>query len=63
MLLRVRVLPTGRADGITVQKSSGRGILDDAAVDAVRSWTFAPATQGGNPVAGWVNVPIEFRLQ
>ena len=63
MLLRVRVMASGRPDGVTVQKSSGREILDDAAVEAVKSWTFAPATQGGNPIVGWVNVPIEFQLQ
>ena len=63
VLLRVRVLPNGRPAEITVQKSSGRGVLDDAATETVKSWTFMPATQAGNPIAGWVNVPIEFRLQ
>jgi len=63
VLLRVRVLPNGRPEAITVQRSSGRGVLDEAAVAAVQAWAFAPATQGGAPVAGWVNVPIEFRLQ
>jgi protein TonB len=63
ILLHVRVLPTGRAGEITVQKSSGHRVLDDAAVDAVKGWTFMPATQGGSPVAGWANVPIEFQLK
>jgi protein TonB len=63
VLLRVRVLPDGRPGEITVQRSSGRGVLDDAATETVKAWTFVPATQGGNPIAGWVNVPIEFRLQ
>lgn len=63
VLLRVRVLPSGRPEAITIQRSSGRGVLDDAAIAAVQAWAFAPATQGGAPVAGWVNVPIEFRLQ
>jgi periplasmic protein TonB len=63
VLLRVRVLPNGRPEAISIQRSSGRGVLDEAAVAAVHAWAFAPATQGGAPVAGWVNVPIEFRLQ
>jgi periplasmic protein TonB len=63
IVLHVRVLPTGRAGDISVQKSSGHRVLDDAAVDAVKGWTFIPATQGGSPVAGWVNVPIEFQLK
>jgi len=61
--LRVRVLPTGRAEAVNVESSSGRSILDDAAIEAVKEWTFVPATQGGQPVAGWVTVPIDFRLQ
>jgi periplasmic protein TonB len=38
-------------------------VLDDAAIEAVKGWTFVPATQGGQPIAGWVTVPIDFRLQ
>ncbi len=63
VLLRVRVLPNGRADAVTLQRTSGRNVLDDAALEAVKAWTFVPATQGGQAIAGWVTVPIEFRLQ
>jgi protein TonB len=63
VLLRVRVLPTGHPDTIAVQRSSGHGVLDQAAVEVVKGWAFTPATQGGVAIAGWVNVPIEFRLQ
>jgi protein TonB len=63
VLLRVHVLPSGRPDTMTVQKTSGHDVLDNAATDAVRGWTFTPATQGGKPIAGWVNVPIVFRFQ
>lgn len=63
VLLRVRVLPNGQSEAINVVKSSGRTVLDTAAVEAVKGWTFVPATQGGNAIAGWVNVPIQFRLQ
>jgi len=63
VLLRVRVLPSGKPGNIAVQKSSGRKILDEAAIDAVTAWTFIPATQGGAAIEGWVTVPIDFRLQ
>ena len=63
VLLRVHVLPSGRPDTLTVQKTSGHDVLDSAATDAVRGWTFSPATQDGKPIAGWVNVPIVFRFQ
>jgi protein TonB len=61
--LRVRVLPNGHAETVSVLGPSGRSILDEAAVEAVKEWTFVPASQGGQPIAGWVTVPIDFRLQ
>lgn len=61
--LRIQVLANGRPGTISVHTSSGRDVLDEAATEAVKSWTFVPATQGGQPIAGWVNVPIVFRLQ
>jgi periplasmic protein TonB len=62
-LLRVQVGPSGHALSVQVQRSSGRDTLDDAAKRAVAKWSFVPATQGNNPVTGWVTVPIVFRLQ
>ena len=63
VLLRVHVLSTGKPGEIQIQKSSGRDQLDDAALAAVKRWSFAPAKQGNNPVDGWVSVPIDFKLQ
>ena len=63
VLLRVRVSPEGRPVTISVQKSSGRDLLDTAAVEAVRGWSFVPAHLGSQAVAGWVTVPIVFHLQ
>ncbi|MEY4576254.1 MAG: TonB family protein [Pseudomonadota bacterium] len=62
MILRVKVLPNGKVGGATVQQSAGRNALDEAALEIVQSWTFVPATQGGKPIAGWVAVPFEFRI-
>jgi protein TonB len=62
-VLRVQVQPSGKPGGIKVQKSSGHELLDEAALETVAQWTFAPATRGGEPVAGSVLVPIVFRLQ
>ncbi len=61
--LRVQVGENGRPRSVQIQRSSGREVLDNAATEAVKKWTFAPATQGGQPVAGWVTVPIVFQLQ
>jgi protein TonB len=38
-------------------------VLDEAAINAVKKWSFVPATQGGLAVGGVVTVPIVFRLQ
>lgn len=61
VLLKVHVMPNGRADVVTVAKSSGHGVLDEAAVHVVRSsWHFVPAKRGETPIEGWVTVPISF---
>lgn len=38
-------------------------MLDDAAVRAVRQWTFVPAKSKDKPVAVWVAVPVKFSLK
>lgn len=62
VLLSVRVDAAGRADTVTVSKSSGFPRLDRAALEAVRSWKFTPSIQNGTPVASTLDVPIVFRL-
>jgi protein TonB len=56
------VLASGKADNVTVDKSTGFKILDDAAIKAVLQWTFDPARRGRTPVDGWVTVPLNFKL-
>ncbi|WP_109513023.1 energy transducer TonB [Pseudomonas ovata] len=63
VLLRVHVLASGRPGDIQIQKSSGRDQLDEAAVTAVKRWSFVPGKQGDQPVDGWVSVPIDFKLK
>jgi len=61
--LRVHVLANGHPDVVEVQRSSGRALLDQAAVKTVRGrWAFVPAKRGQTPVEGWVTFPIEFKL-
>jgi protein TonB len=63
VVLRVRVLASGRPASVEVQKSSGRKVLDDAAVQTVQAWSFAPAKRGDTPIDGWATVPIEFKVE
>jgi protein TonB len=62
VILRVRVLANGTADTVEVLKTSGRKLLDDAAIATVQRWQFAPSTRGGEPIDGFATVPIEFKL-
>ncbi len=61
--LRVLVSAEGRPQHVSLQKSSGVGVLDDAALKAVEGWSFVPAHRGNHPIATEVDVPVRFRLQ
>jgi protein TonB len=62
VVLHVEVSPAGLPQDVRVSASSGYDMLDQAALRAVRGWRFVPAMRGGVPVAGAVNVPVQFRL-
>ncbi|MES2263801.1 MAG: TonB family protein [Pseudomonadota bacterium] len=62
VVLKVQVLASGRAGQVTVDKSSGHKVLDDAAIKAVLAWAFDPARRGQTPIDGWVSVPLNFKL-
>jgi len=62
VLLRVRVLQSGAVESVEVVRSSGKKVLDDAAIHTVERWVFAPSTRGSTPVDGFATVPIEFKL-
>lgn len=58
--LRVRVLADGHPESVTIKKSSGRKVLDEAAIAAVQKWTFVPSKRGSTPIDGWATVPVIF---
>jgi periplasmic protein TonB len=61
VVLSIIVGPDGRAHNLRIARSLGMG-LDEKAIEAVKTWKFAPATKDGNPVAVAVNVEVSFRL-
>jgi len=60
--LLVKVSAEGDSEEVTVQRSSGHDVLDEAAIEAVEKWKFIPAKRGETPVASSVIVPIDFVL-
>lgn len=63
VMVRVFVDVAGRPAQVTLEKSSGHPLLDDAALSAVRASQFRPYAEGGVPKTVWVRVPINFVLQ
>ncbi|WDS37077.1 TonB family protein [Pseudoxanthomonas sp.] len=62
-VLRVQVDAQGNPGGVALVQRSGSRDLDRAAMEAVRKWHFQPAVQDGVPLAGSVDIPVEFNLQ
>lgn len=54
------VAPDGSVERMELAQGSGNRDLDRAAMEAVRRWTFRPATRNGQPVTATVIVPLEF---
>ena len=62
VILNVHVLENGKPKAVEIKQSSGRKILDESAIQAVKRWSFVPAKLGDTPTESWVEVPIDFRL-
>lgn len=60
VLLRIAVDPNGQVSKVSIEKSSGYAVLDQAALRAVRLWKGIPATQAGEPVAVVRLMPVRF---
>ncbi|MEG3789947.1 energy transducer TonB [Lysobacter sp. CCNWLW3] len=64
VMLEILVGIDGKPIEVTVVKSSGHRVLDQAARRVVMSrWTFQPAMEGGQAVQARGRVPIEFTLE
>lgn len=62
VVLRVLVDADGNPAQIEIEKSSRSRLLDRAAMDAVKTWKFNPGIRNGQPIQGWVLVPINFKI-
>ena len=62
VLLRVLINDKGLPAQVEIEKSSGYGRLDEAAVVAMRGARFRPYTENGVALAVWAPAPIVFEL-
>lgn len=63
VILNVEVLAEGKAGQVLLYQSCGHDILDNAALQTVKTWRFTPARRLGQPVTQWFLVPIKFSLE
>lgn len=63
VILNVEVLAEGKAGQVLLKQSCGHDILDNAALQTVKTWRFTPARHSGQPVTQWFLVPIKFSLE
>lgn len=62
VVLNVEVLAAGLCGQVSVHQSSGHDMLDNAALQTVKTWKFVPARQAGQAVTKWFKIPIQFSL-
>jgi protein TonB len=62
VLLRVLVSLSGQAESVQIENSSGSSRLDQAALKAVKLWSFIPAKRNNQPLSAYVLVPVRFSL-
>jgi protein TonB len=61
-VFRVLVSERGQPVEVSVVQSSGFPRLDQAAMEAIKRWRFAAATNGSTPVTAYTTVRVTFRL-
>ncbi len=61
--LEITIDAKGRATDARVLTSSGHARLDEAARTAVLTWTYAPATENGVAIAGFLRHSVRFAFQ
>ena len=63
VVLLAEVLTSGEVGALKTALSSGHWLLDQAAIRAVRQWSFSPAKLAGVSVSSHVQVPVQFKLR
>lgn len=61
--VRILVGADGGVADVAVVDAQPRGVFEESTLDAVRQWTFEPATYHGAAVRSWVQQRIPFQLE
>ncbi|MCG3136042.1 MAG: hypothetical protein HMLKMBBP_03837 [Planctomycetes bacterium] len=61
-VVRVTVGADGGVRAVRIVESSGRAVLDEAALAAARDWRFVPGEESGAAAEAALDVPVVFRL-
>ncbi len=62
VMLDVYILPDGSVGETKLNRSSGFPRLDNAALQAVKTWKYVPAKRGDKPIPFWYVQPVSFVL-
>ncbi|MDH3746320.1 MAG: energy transducer TonB, partial [Acidobacteriota bacterium] len=62
VILQALITETGEVEEIEVLKGLPYG-LEETAIEALKQWTFEPATLDGKPVSVYYNLTFNFRLE
>ena len=64
VVLSVLVTESGKVGDVKVLRGAGGSTgLNEAAMTAVRKWSFRPAVKAGKKVKVWITYPIVFKIQ
>jgi len=61
-IISIEVNGEGIPENVTLARSSGFPLLDQAAIAGVRRWRFYPAVMAGLPISVHKEVPVRFRI-
>ena len=61
VILDAVIAASGQVEEVRVLRSAGK-LLDDAAAQALRRWTYRPATLNGRAVRVLLTVTVSFRV-
>jgi protein TonB len=63
VIAEIRIDRHGKVESARTTSGSGSSLLDDAALAAVRTWSYRPATRGGQPTPSVRRVRFVFKLE